>query len=419
MARMLVVCCDGTWNDPEDRTHVYRIYRAARCLSVTDPDLEVYYDKGVGTRLGQVLLGGSVGQGLSKNVREAYRWLLPRHRDGTKIFLFGFSRGAFTVRSLAGLIHLAGLLPARYEAHTLTAWQAYKDKSSGRQFDQLETRRPRIHFVGVFDTVGALGIPIDVFQRLLAAVRPGIDERFHNTQLLNVNIARHALAIDERRGPFQPTLWTRGDGRPSSNNVKQVWFPGVHADIGGGYEDKRLAEVPLVWMLEEAAGAGLDLFPGFEAEADPLFPHCGGAAHESLRGGYRALPPYRRPIGPGQRMRRTLAERIRHSIDRIGSSRSGDVVGEYIHCSALERISGKVVGELLAKDRPYKPLALRAGKPEDVKVLGWCPPTALATHAPVAPPCRGCALYESRTVLTKPQLDAARDQCQPANATEL
>lgn len=292
------LCCNGTWNDPEDRTHVYRIYSAACRLRDAGLDLKVYFDKGVGTRLGQVLLGGSVGQGLSKNVREAYRWLLPRYRDGAKISLFGFSRGAFTVRRLTGLIHLAGLLPARCEAHVLTAWHAYKAKSSRRQFDRLGTRRPRIYFVGVFDTVGALGIPIDVFQRLVAGLRPGVDERFHNTQLCNVNIARHALAIDERRGPFQPTLWTREECRSSSNNVKQVWFPGVHADIGGGYEDKRLAEVPLVWMLEEAAGAGLDLFPGFEA--DPLFPHCGGAAHESLRGGYRAFPPCRRPIGSRQ-----------------------------------------------------------------------------------------------------------------------
>lgn len=356
----LVICCDGTWNDEADRTHIFRISEAARRLD--DPALRVFYDPGVGTERLSRLRGGALGRGLSKNIRQAYGWLARAWRPDDQIFVFGFSRGAYTVRSLGGLISFAGLLNdddverAEREGEDLIkkAYKAYRmvkrePERAARFRDRpayARSRHPQIRFLGVFDTVGALGVPVNWLQSIFDHLPfSEANVEFHDTTLgPQVEIACQALAIDERRGPFRPTLWS-GAAKPGQT-VKQVWFAGVHSDVGGGYREKGLAELPLGWMLNEARAAGLDLWPGFAA--DPPRADAGGLIHDSMDKAYRALhrlpsiDPYDRPIGPGQRP-------------------AGDPVvpGEMVYWSARDRIEGEAAQRLVAlRQAAYRPRAL-------------------------------------------------------------
>ena len=328
----LIVCCDGTWNDPDDGTHIHRICQAGRA-ALPEPE-HVFYDKGVGLQPGMRLSGGALGKGLSQNVRDAYRWLARHYADGAEIYVFGFSRGAYTARSLAGFINYAGVLQASDEGAIEDAYDAYRFRQQERvnaRFHESaahgRSRQVRLRFLGVFDTVGALGVPLDWVKGITADL-PHVNLQFHDTRLCgNVDVACQALAIDERRGPFEPTWWEAPQpGATVPEKVMQVWFPGVHSDVGGGYPDKALAEVALGWMLEQAREAGLDLGPGLPEW--PIRGDPGGALHDSFSLGWRfahhlpSLDPYVRPIGTAQRQERALPP----------------VPGEKLHWSALARI---------------------------------------------------------------------------------
>lgn len=347
----LIVCCDGTWNDPGDRTHIHRINVAARAVFANRDN--VHYDAGVGTSFGEHLSGATVGRGLSEKVREAYQWLVRHYTDTEdQLYLFGFSRGAYTVRSLAGFLNYAGLLQPSDAGEIEEAYAAYRF----RQHERVKTRfhdsaarararQVRVHFLGVFDTVGALGVPID-WVKGIGEELPHLNVQFHDTRLCgNVDIACQALGIDERRGPYEPTWWDAPEaGAPQPEKVLQVWFPGVHSDVGGGYpDDKSLAEVALGWMIEQAREAGLDLAPGIPD--GPVTGDPGGRLHDSMSLGWRfihrlpSVDPYRRPIGPGQRAARNLPP----------------VPGEKLHWSVLDRIQGKAAERL---GRSYRPPAL-------------------------------------------------------------
>ena len=273
-----------------------------------------------------------------------------------------FSRGAYTVRSLGGFLGFAGLLrpedtgpldrngenplvEAAYEAYRM----CHRDPKMAADFKATAAygrrREPQIRLLGVFDTVGALGVPVHWLQGIINRL-PHFNVQFYDTTLgSTVEIACQALAIDERRGPFKPTLWT-GPAKPHQT-VKQVWFAGVHSDVGGGYPEKALAELPLAWMLNETKAAGLDLWPGFAA--DPPHADAGGQIHDSMDQGYLILhelspsiDPYDRPIGPTQRP-------------------AGDPVvpGEMVYWSARDRVDGEAAQRLAAlRQTPYRPRAL-------------------------------------------------------------
>lgn len=291
--RKLILCCDGTWNKPSrDRapTNVLKLARAIRPLDAAGTSQILFYHPGVGTGNAlDRLLGGALGVGLSENIRTAYGFLTDNYQDRDEIFLFGFSRGAFTVRSLGGLIGLVGLL-RKAEMHLLPlAYTLYRarresdDKARIRQAVAAEdpgalepilarllpreaapdrgrlaealvaARRPRIFFIGVWDTVGSLGMP-DGWLSWIGRSR----HAFHDTHLGDsVHHACQALAIDERRANFQPTLWTiREDTAPVPGQViEQVWFAGGHANIGGGYPDPVLSDIALLWMVGKLADA--------------------------------------------------------------------------------------------------------------------------------------------------------------------
>jgi uncharacterized protein (DUF2235 family) len=307
--KRLVICCDGTWNRADQQkegtlcpTNVVKLaYRVAK----RDPDgvsQIVFYDQGVGT--GNVLdrfTGGALGGGLSDNIFDAYRFLLANFEPGDEIYLFGFSRGAYTARSLGGMIRKCGVLDRRHVGLYVDALELYQDPGSHPDDDEPTRFRADysccgsesipIRCIGVWDTVGALGIPLTGLRGLTRR-----KQDFHDCELSGtVEYAFHALAIDERRGPFEPTLWIE---KPKPGQlVSQTWFPGVHSDVGGGYVDNGLSDITLQWMMDNTELAGLYFDPEVVA-ARPLEGDATAKAHDSRVGWYRLAPRHERTIDP-------------------------------------------------------------------------------------------------------------------------
>ena len=274
MPQRLIIACDGTWNDLRmpALTNVARL-----CQSLLPEDTSgdkpipqvIYYDDGVGADANGLtrLWKGAVGQGLDRLVYEAYRFICLNYKSGDELFLLGFSRGAYTARSVAGLIGRVGLVPRRHIAAIPSAMALYRQRSKVLQptgelksFQLTYGCKPApITFLGCWDTVGALGIPNK--SELLALDK--ISRRryqFHDTTLGNhIQRAAHAVAIDEHRREFQPTLMQLGPNMKPSQ-LREVWFPGDHGCVGGGDLQKQpLANIALRWLVESAAEMGAPL----------------------------------------------------------------------------------------------------------------------------------------------------------------
>jgi uncharacterized protein (DUF2235 family) len=266
--KRLVVCCDGTWNKP-DSQNITNVEKIARTVQ-SDPSVTggayqlVYYVSGVGagSYAADRLLGGAFGFGLFHNVIASYRFLAQNYEPGDEIFIIGFSRGAYTARSVAGMVGRVGLLTklSLVEERLPAAVHMYQhtdmpDGAFGASVDEFKhdhCHPAKVDFLGVFDTVGALGVP--GFMRHAP--------RFHDVQLSSqVLRARQALAVDETRLKFTPSFWEAPEDTPGAptddDRVKQVWFEGAHSDVGGGYRDTGLSDTSLLWMAREAHDAGL------------------------------------------------------------------------------------------------------------------------------------------------------------------
>lgn len=298
MPKNIVILCDGTGN--EIGVTISNVLKLFRVLD-KNGEQRVWYNAGVGT-IGQQnpwtrflqnlrgVFGLATGLGLDDHVLAAYRFLCSNFEKGDRIYLFGFSRGAYTVRALAGFIHVMGLVRPDQLNIAGYAWSSYK-RSSAKDKSRATPGRPRsgddrakmsaleeawhfsrviggkpvtIEFVGVWDTVASVIVPR--YEQLSFSLQT---LRFTRTNP-SVRIFRQAIAIDERRRMFRLNRWTDDqDHRPDPFNrdkdidqdIKQVWFAGVHADVGGGYEEKEsgLSKYPLAWMIEEAAAAGLQV----------------------------------------------------------------------------------------------------------------------------------------------------------------
>lgn len=318
MARKLVVLLDGTGNQiGANLSNVLKLYRA---IDKTD-DQRVYYDPGVGTigqpgwwhQLGvriRSVLGLALGLGLDDNVLGAYSWLCRTWREGDEIYLLGFSRGAYTARVLAGFIRLIGLLgPEQLNlcGYALVAYKQSGDTGDfriGGDFARVaKSRLATIRFVGVWDTVSTVLVPN---ARLLFLPWPlTLPFTRKNSR---VQTFRHAISIDERRRmfrlnhwqdpqPYKPDPWDRS--KDGEQDIRQVWFAGVHSDVGGGYPEVEsgLSKYPLLWMAEEAAKAGLVLdrpllahlagtgeAPGRQHRFDYVPPSPTAQLHRSLTG---------------------------------------------------------------------------------------------------------------------------------------
>ena len=309
----LVICLDGTWNKRDSGTNVYHLSNRVAEGDVGSGWVQrVYYDTGVGTGALDSVSGGAFGFGLSENIREAYDWLVERYDQDDEIYVFGFSRGAFTARSLVGLVAKCGLLRRGAPISPEQLWRGYRilgrhrhertgsepapnwwERIAGRPekpfrpiwllvrepWDEDElaipvqaprnlteallrtwSRRVKVTCVGVFDTVGSMGVD--------ALAIPWLRDRtaqFHDTHLTSLIVnAFQALAIDEQRANFVHIPWHREISSPlragktwHGGRVEQRWFVGAHSNVGGGYEDDVLAQLPLAWLVEECRRLGL------------------------------------------------------------------------------------------------------------------------------------------------------------------
>ena len=252
--KRLVVCCDGTWNDADSIDDLTNVSRLAWAIKPVDergnvPQI-VFYQSGVGSEgdIVDKIKGGGLGLGLARNVRDAYTFICNNYCDGDEIFLFGFSRGAYTARSVGGLIGYAGLLGKRDLDRFMALWDGYRTGSKDKPNGFADRHKDvEIKCIGVWDTVGSLGIPGILgrpFEKYYG---------FHNTELgAHVQHAFHGLALDEQRKDFQPALWKqKPEGKAKGQKLKQVWFAGAHSDVGGGYPDHGLSDISLAWMASE------------------------------------------------------------------------------------------------------------------------------------------------------------------------
>jgi uncharacterized protein (DUF2235 family) len=303
MSKNIVICCDGTWNTADQHadgrpcpTNVIKVARAVAPLRRDGTPQIVFYGQGVGTNWGvDRLTGGAFGVGLSRNVQEAYRFIVHNLEVGDRLYVFGFSRGAYTARSLCGLIRKAGVLNKQNSDLVPDAYSLYRrrdvhpDDPPAQRFRATNSRETMIEFLGVWDTVGALGIPTRGL-RALTAWR----HQFHDVQLSKVvRNAFHALAIDEHRRAFRPALWSE---KPvPGQRVEQVWFAGAHSNVGGGYPDAGLADEAFVWMKERAEECGLAFDEAYVALR--VRPDVMDALTDSRVRMYRLSRKYERPLG--------------------------------------------------------------------------------------------------------------------------
>lgn len=306
--KRLALFCDGTWNRADQAVEgapcPTNVLKLAACVRPRDGAIAqlTYYDHGVGTGNSlDRLTGGAFGHGLADNLFEAYRFVVLNYEPGDALYLFGFSRGAYTVRSLAGLIRCCGILDRAQMHRYREAIALYSDALAPDDDAPVRFRsqsctargaRIPIRMIGVWDTVGALGIPL---RGLRALTRR--QYRFHDVRLSrSVERAYQALAIDERRAPLAPTLWAAP--ARAGQRIEQVWFAGVHSDVGGGYAPGQwgLSDLTLEWMQHKAIDAGLaiDLLPDrtWSPRGDALAP-----LHDSHRGLYRLTRHAPRVIG--------------------------------------------------------------------------------------------------------------------------
>jgi len=298
--KRIVICADGTWNRPEQLhkddypTNVLQFARGVSPHDANGAKQIVFYDWGIGSYHDK-LSGGGFGGGLEKNVMDSYRFLVHNYEPGDEIYLFGFSRGAYTIRSLSGLMNNCSILKAAEGKRVEEAFALYKNKrhkpNDQHSHDWRENyaiqQEVKIKFVGVWDTVGAMGLPFSIFGLIK-------DKHLFYDRKLGSNIvkARHALALDELRDDFEPTIW---DPKPGVD-LKQVWFAGVHSDVGGSYkpdnDDTVLADIPMLWLLNEAKTDGL-MFDNYLSNVS-LNPHA--SQHNEYKGKYRLLGKRQRKI---------------------------------------------------------------------------------------------------------------------------
>lgn len=293
MPKNIVVLSDGTGQEggKGHNTNVYRMFDMGEDRTRRQV---VYYDAGVGTGW-RKFTGNAFGMGFSRNIRQAYQFIFEQYEVGDRIYLIGFSRGAATVRSLSGFIFQFGILPRSRPKLIKRAFQIYKGRRKEDFVSRVEeflrangTMHTQIEFLGCYDTVAALGFPIQSVASVIDQI-PGFGWKFHDLKLSrNVKHAYQALAIDDERKTFHPKLWD-DPPPPQNESMKQVWFVGAHSDVGGGYRTGRnLSSIPLVWLMEQAANHDLHVRTSLE----PIYEDAAGVMHDSR--GKLTAKPYRK-----------------------------------------------------------------------------------------------------------------------------
>ena len=370
MPKNIVLCCDGTDNQfSGDHTNVIRAYKVA----VRSSAQVCFYDCGVGTipqpwdtshleQRWSITKGLAFGSGFMQNIADAYRFLMNSYEPGDQVFLFGFSRGSFTVRALAGMLYSVGLLYPGTEnliRYAQEYWQQdhrdpTKPKGQGEllceDFKLTLARNCPVHFIGAWDTVGSVGF-INQWN-----VYPFTA---HNPQVEHV---RHAVSIDERRCFFRQNLMYKDASNPAQD-IKNVWFAGVHSDVGGGYppEQAGLAKVTFQWMMREAAACGLVV--NAAALERELFqvgakPDACAAQHNSLVGGWKAaeLIPMRRYNSTTKKYGLTMPSFPDGKPRDVECNAGAPEV--FLHQSVIERLKGRA--DYRPANLPHDEAELRA-----------------------------------------------------------
>jgi hypothetical protein len=410
--RRLILLLDGTWNDDEVGGNATNIVRLRDLIADSLDPLDVapsrlntgsstslnhvsprtfanreyivFYERGVGTGPFDRVRGGGFGLGLDRNIRRAYRFLSFHYLAGDEIFIFGFSRGSYTARSLTGYLGAIGLLRCDTctEARERLAWSFYRTPPNDRLPGVWKELEPymhpretvRVRCLGLFDTVGAMGVPLQGLWRLNRQ-----QFEFHDVELSSlVDIALHALAIDEHRRPFEPSLWRRNKFKRTSAKVEQVWFPGVHADIGGGYltDDQRLRassrpldDLALDWMIKRLLKHVAD-FPITQTAWLSLIDNAAlGPQHDSRTWKYKLWRNAIRSIGNTPALRPLFDWRD----VSVGYDPRSKSVNESVHIRAIQYIATKV--EIDGNMALYMPINLVS-----------CLPNLEALYLPGRPP---------------------------------
>lgn len=298
----IIICCDGTGNEyGTDNTNLVQTCEVA----VRSDDQIVYYDPGVGTggweynEESGILRSTSdlaTGFGLQKNVTDAYIFLMNEYREGDKIYLFGFSRGAFTVRSLGGMLYKCGLLNQNNENLVEYAAKIYNTKDNkeiAAGFRKTFSRACPVHFIGVWDTVESL---------ILNA-----GKKFHDAKL-NKEVVNgyHALSIDEKRKDFLPFPWDEENLAPGQT-IEQVWFAGVHSDVGGWYPERGLSNIAFLWMMDAAKKCGMKIDP---VKLQNYKGNHNDELHNSYKGLWRIKRRVTREIPEGAKIHKSVIDRM-------------------------------------------------------------------------------------------------------------
>jgi len=315
MVDRLVVCIDGTWNGQpgKDITHVHRVVELIKPTTSNGSNQRTMYLHGVGVG-GPInrLLGGIWGAGSDLRIREAYGFVCDKYRPGDELVFFGFSRGAFAARALAGIIATQGIVPEGDMGDVRQVFRAYRepDPLIAQKMVELLVRAGRLNrvtvrFVGVWDTVVRHG-PLTRSLRWVLSRATSSSFGLHDARVPPaVRSLAHALALDEQRGAFQPSRVERPHAE-GDQRIEEVWFAGSHSDVGGGYSDWRASEPALRWMLEEAGRAGVEFqrLPTWTENPHeaPLNP--------SLVGGWQYLPRTQRTVGPNDVLHDSVLSRL-------------------------------------------------------------------------------------------------------------
>src|SRR3984957_7996298 len=348
MPKNIVICCDGTGNEfGESKSNVVKLYK----MLVHDASQLTYYHPGVGTmgarnaltgfgRWWTKVIGLAFGYGISDNIADAYQFLMRTFQPDDTLYVFGFSRGAYTARALCGMLRIIGLLREDNEGLIPYSIRMIKEKNidfgTAADFKKTFCRECKPHFVGVWDTVSSVGWVYNV------AHFPSTNAT-HNPDL---KIVRHALSIDERRASFRQNLF--GEPHDAEQDIREVWFAGVHSDVGGSYAEpeSQLSKIALQWMVCEAESAGLRVDQNRKADIlggkppyvapDPLAKN----QHESLKGAWwiAELWPkvFSYPVPVAGQAEPKWKQGIRFNLGRPRTI----LDGVHIHQSVLDRLRG-------------------------------------------------------------------------------
>jgi uncharacterized protein (DUF2235 family) len=344
--KRIITCSDGTWNKPGDKydgeyveTNVQKIFEAI-CKRVRNERNEVihqvkYYDEGIGAEgtAWSKMIDGATGKGIDDNIKDMYKFIVWNYEPGDELFLFGFSRGAYTARSLAGLIRNCGILKCNDLPLIDRAYEIYRDRVNDDLRPDGETARlfrekyshplKPIKFIGVWDTVGALGIPVHAFQWINKN-----RYEFHDTKLSSlIENAYQALAVDEHRDNFKPTLWQKSDAAKFGQvkqEMEQAWFPGVHSNIGGGYPKEGLSDVALDWMVKKAQKCGL----GFDEPylLHRIRPNSIAKMYDSKTGVFSFMPDYARPVMKTEHANELIDESVWERMHEFADYRPENII---------------------------------------------------------------------------------------------